>query len=294
MKMHEDELDIDGDLVRRLLDAQFPEMADLPISAVESTGTVNAIYRLGDRLCVRLPRVDGWAQALMNECEWLPQLTRRLSLRVPEPIAKGEPAGSYPFPWAIYDWIDGQPYADELVADEAEAAADLARFVTELRDVDVPVGAPPGGREPLRELDAVTRAAIRSARGVIDGDAALAAWDAALQAPAWEGAPVWIHSDLLRPNLLVRDGRLCAVIDFGGIGVGDPAADVIAAWSVFGSPGRAHFRAALGVDGGTWNRARGFALHQAAVIIPYYRVTNPGFVALAQRTVEQVLLDIEP
>ena len=175
-----------------------------------------------------------------------------------------------------------------------EAAADLARFVTELRDVDVPVGAPPGGREPLRELDAVTRAAIRSARGVIDGDAALAAWDAALQAPTWEGAPLWIHSDLLRPNLLVRDGRLCAVIDFGGIGVGDPAADVIAAWSVFGSPGRAHFRAALGVDGGTWNRARGFALHQAAVIIPYYRVTNPGFVALAQRTVEQVLLDIEP
>jgi aminoglycoside phosphotransferase (APT) family kinase protein len=105
---------------------------------------------------------------------------------------------------------------------------------------------------------------------------------------------VWIHSDLLRPNRLVRDGRVCAVIDFGGIGVGDPAADVIAAWSVFGTPGRAHFRAALGVDGGTWNRARGFALHQAAMIIPYYRVTNPGFVALAKRTVEQVLLDIEP
>lgn len=141
--MHEDELDIDDDLVRRLLDAQFPEMADLPISAVESTGTVNAIYRLGDRLCVRLPRVDGWAQALIDECEWLPKLAPRLSLRVPEPIAKGEPAGSYPFPWAIYGWIDGQPYADELISDEAAAAADLARFVSELRGVDVPVGAPP-------------------------------------------------------------------------------------------------------------------------------------------------------
>jgi aminoglycoside phosphotransferase (APT) family kinase protein len=216
-----------------------------------------------------------------------------LSLHVPEPIARGEPAGSYPFPWAIYGWIDGQPYADELISDEAEAAADLARFVSELRDVDVPVGAPPGGRKPLRELDAVTRAAIGSARGVIDGDAALAAWDHALQAPTWDGAPVWIHSDLLRPNVLVRDGRLCAVIDFGGIGVGDRAADVIAAWSVFGRRGRAHFRAAPGVDGGTWNRARGFALHQAAMIIPYYRATNPGFVALAKRTVEQVLLDVE-
>jgi aminoglycoside phosphotransferase (APT) family kinase protein len=242
MKMHDGELDIDGELVRRLLDAQFPKMADLPISAVESTGTVNAIYRLGDRLCVRLPRVDA--------------------------------------------------YADDL-ADEQEAAADLARFVTELRETDVPLGAPPGGRKPLRDLDAMTRAAIGSARGVIDGDAALAAWDRALQAPAWDGAPVWIHSDLLRPNVLVRDGRLCAVIDFGGIGVGDRAADVIAAWSVFGRRGRAHFRAALGVDGGTWNRARGFALHQAAMIIPYYRATNPGFVALAKRTVEQVLLDVE-
>jgi aminoglycoside phosphotransferase (APT) family kinase protein len=114
VRMHDGELDIDGDLVRRLLDAQFPEMADLPISAAESTGTVNAIYRLGDRLCIRLPRVDEWAQDLLREWEWLPRLAGRLSLVVPKPVAKGEPAGSYPFPWAIYGWIDGQPYADEL------------------------------------------------------------------------------------------------------------------------------------------------------------------------------------
>jgi aminoglycoside phosphotransferase (APT) family kinase protein len=217
MKMHDGELDIEGELVRRLLDAQFPEMAEPPITAVESTGTVNAIYRLGDRLCVRLPRVEAWAQDLMKEWEWLPKLARCLSLLVPEPVAKGEPAGSYAFPWAIYGWIDGQPYSDELVADELEAAADLARFVTELREVDVPLEAPPGGRKPLRELDAVTRAALASARGVIDGDAALTAWDRALQAPACDDAPVWIHTDLLRPNVLVRDGRLCAVIDFGGL-----------------------------------------------------------------------------
>ena len=195
-----------------------------------------------------------------------------------------------PFSWAIYRWIDGQPYADELVDDERQAAGDLAQFVVELRRVAA-IGAPRGGRRPLRELDAVTRAAIASARGVIDSDAATAAWEHALQAPAWSGTPVWIHSDLLRPNLLVHDGRLCAVIDFGGAGVGDPAADVIAAWSVFSQSGRGVFRTALEVDDGTWDRARGLALHQAALIIPYYRETNPGFVAPAKRTVEEILAD---
>ena len=148
-------------------------------------------------------------------------------------------------------------------------------------------------RKPLRELDAVTRAAIESARNVIDSDAATAAWECALEAPAWDGTPVWIHTDLLRPNLLVDGGRLCAVIDFGGVGVGDPAADVIAAWSVFSNSGRWTFRGALDVDDGMWNRARGFVLHQAAMIIPYYPETNPGLVALAKRTVEEVLADQE-
>jgi aminoglycoside phosphotransferase (APT) family kinase protein len=200
--------------------------------------------------------------------------------------------GLVPFSWAIYGWIDGQPYADRLVDDERRAAEDLARFVVDLRRID-PIGAPRGGRRPLRELDAVTREVIESARGVIDGNAAVAAWERALRAPAWAGSPVWIHSDLLRPNVLVRDGRVCAVIDFGGVGVGDPAADVIAAWSVFGRAGRGVYRAALEVDDGTWERARGFALHQAALIVPYYGETNPGFVASARRTIEEVLADLD-
>jgi len=267
-------------------------LSDLPISAVPSTGTVNAIYRIGDHLCARLPRVQEWAQDLDNELRWLPQLAPRLSLRVPEPVGKGHPASSYPFSWAIYGWIDGQPYADELVDDERQAARDLAQFVVGLRRIDPVVGAPRGGRKPLRELDSVTRGAIESARGVIDSDGATDAWQRALEAPAWQGAPVWIHADLLRPNVLVHGGRLCAVIDFGGVGIGDPAADVIAAWSVFSQTGRGVFRGALDVDDGTWNRARGFALLQAAMIIPYYTETNPGFVALAKRTIEEVLADI--
>jgi aminoglycoside phosphotransferase (APT) family kinase protein len=291
MKMHDGEVGIDAGLVRRLVDGQFPRLASLPVSAVQSTGTVNAIYRLGDHLCARLPRVQEYAGDLEDELRWLPWLAPQLSLRVPEPVATGRPAGGYPFPWAIYRWIDGQPYADELVEDERQAAIDLARFVAELRATD-PAGAPRAGRRPLRELDDATRTAIDSSRSVIDGDAVAAAWERALEAPVWEGAPVWIHTDLLRPNLLADGGRLSAVIDFGGAGIGDPAADVIAAWSVFGPAGRESFRAVLDVDDGIWNRARGFALHQAAMIIPYYPETNPGFVALAKRTVDEVLADI--
>ncbi|HEX2741321.1 MAG TPA: aminoglycoside phosphotransferase family protein, partial [Rubrobacter sp.] len=259
----------------------------------QSTGTVNAIYRLGDHLCVRLPRVQRWAQDLEKEWHWLPKLAPSLPLRVPEQVGKGHPVSSYPFSWAIYGWIEGQPYSDELVDDEHQAARDLAHFVAELRRIDPVIGAPRGGRSPLRDLDAVTREAIESARGVIDGDAATAAWERALEAPAWKGIPTWIHTDLLRPNVLVHGGRLCAVIDFGGIGVGDPAADVIAAWSVFSHTGRGTFRGALDVDDGAWERARGFALHQAAMIIPYYGETNPGFVSLAKRTVEEILADID-
>jgi aminoglycoside phosphotransferase (APT) family kinase protein len=290
-KMHADEVDIDAQLVGQLVAEQFPRWADLSISVVRSTGTVNAIYRLGDQLCVRLPRLASWAGTLDKERHWLPKLAPHLSLRVPEPVAEGHPGGSYPFSWAIYRWIDGQVYVDELVDDEHQAAMDLAQFITELRHIDPVVGAPRGGRMPLGELDTLTRSRIESASDVIDADAAIAAWEYALTASAWDGPPVWIHADLLRSNVLVNEGRLAAVIDFGSAGMGDPAADVIAAWSIFSAAGRGTFRRALDVDDSTWSRARGFALHQAAMAIPYYLETNPGFVALAKRTLEEILSD---
>ena len=298
MKMHDGEIDLDADMVGRLVAGQFPELADLPVSAFPSTGTVNAIYRLGERLCVRLPRVEAWSRALEREWRWLPALAPFLSMRVPEPAGMGEPTSDYPYSWAIYRWIDGQPYSAELIDDERQAADDLAGFVAGLREVPLTADAPLAGRKPLSELDASTRAAIERARAVIDSDAVLSAWELALQAPPWAGTPsphglpVWIHTDLLPPNLLVRDGRLAGVIDFGGVGVGDPAADLIAAWSVFGPSGRERFREALDVDDGMWHRARGYALHQAALIIPYYAVTNPGFVAMAKRTIAEVLRSV--
>jgi aminoglycoside phosphotransferase (APT) family kinase protein len=295
VKLHADEAGTDAALVGRLLAEQFPDLAGLPVRAFRSTGTVNAIYRIGDELYARLPRLAKYEGDLHRERDWLPRLAPALPLRVPEPVAFGRPGEGYPFEWGIFRWLEGAPYAGAaagadgvaagagVVADERAAAEDLARFVRDLRAIPVPAGAPRGGRRPLRELDAITRDALAG------DDAALAAWERALETPPFTGTPVWIHCDLLRPNLLVSGGRLSAVIDFGGIGAGDPAADVIAAWAVFDAPGREAFRAALGVDDDTWARARGFALHQAALIVPYYAETNPAFSALARRTIAQVL-----
>lgn len=289
-RMHDDELTIDADLVRRLLAEQVPSLTGLPIRRVASAGTVNALFRIGDHHVARLPLSPRWSDEVVQELQWLPRLAPHLTLDVPTPIADGRPTDAFPHRWCVHSWLDGDPYDDALIDDERNAARDLARFVRELRVLD-PTGAGPAGRRPLRELDGSTRDSLAAAHDLLDADAALAAWDRALAAPAWDGERVWIHADLLRPNLLVRDGRLAAVIDWGAAGAGDPATDVIAAWSVFGPTGRAAFREALDVDDGTWERARGIALHQAAGIVSYYRVTNPPFARLALRTIEQVVTD---
>lgn len=291
VKMHAGEIPIDIALVKRLLTGQFPHLAEQPVTVVRSTGTVNAIFRLGDEFCVRLPRLKKWADGLENEWTWLPKLAHHISFDIPKPLARGKPAHGYPCPWAVYHWIEGAPYQDDLITDERQFAYDLVNFILELRSVDK-LGAPPGGRRPLLELDAQTRSAIGSSRSVIEVEAVLAAWAHSLEAPPWNGDPVWLHGDLLKSNLLVQAGRLCAVIDIGGVGIGDPAADVVPAWSVFNPVGRAIFRQALGVDDATWSRAQGYALHQALMIIPYYTETNPEFVSMAKRTVDQILADI--
>jgi aminoglycoside phosphotransferase (APT) family kinase protein len=289
--MHEGEVDIEVELVHQLLRAQFPQWAELPLARVQSTGTVNAIYRLGEDMCVRLPRVKLWAGDLEKELRWLPTLAPHLPLAVPEPVATGRPDAGYPFVWAIYRWVEGETFARDRGGDEHQAAVDLAQFVARLRGLD-PAGAPRSRRDrSMHAQDAETRTAIEQLRGVIDADAVIAAWKTALAAPAWEGRAVWTHGDLLPPNLLGDRGRLLAVIDFGSMGVGDPAIDVIPAWSVFGAGGRRAFRASLGVDDATWARGRGFALHQALLIIPYYPATNPAFVTMATRTVDEVLAD---
>lgn len=291
-RLHKGEVPTDAELVRRLVASQFPHFGDLEVVAFPSTGTVNAIYRLGDDLYVRLPRHRRWVDDLQKELRWLTVLGPQLPFATPEPVAAGDPGCGFPFRWAIYRWLPGDVYTRERIDDETEAAADMASFVSTLRRIEVSDG-PPSGRLPLRQLDESTRWALASMSNEIDVVAATAAWDRSLQGAGWEGTPVWRHCDLLPTNLLVRKGRVYAVLDFGGVGVGDPAADVIVAWTMFGESGRLRFREELDVDDETWNRARGYALHQALLIIPYYRDTNPAFVATAKETVREVLRDLE-
>lgn len=289
--MHADEIDTDVELVRRLLAGQFPHWADLAIEPVVSYGTDHDIYRLGDELAARLPRI-GWAtEQAAKEREWLPKLAPHLPLAVPVQLAMGEPAEGYPFAWSVYEWLPGEN-ANCTIEDLEQAAVDLAAFVQALRGVDA-TGAWPRARgargAPLAELDAGVRRSIAELGDRIDGAAALRSWDESLEAPEWEGDDAWVHGDLLPGNLLVVAGRLSAVIDFGGLNVGDPACDLQPAWNVFAGESRRRYRAELQVDDASWLRGRGAALAQALAALPYYWDTNPGMIRQASRALEQVL-----
>jgi len=290
--MHADELEIDEGLVRRLLEAQFPQWAGLPVEALPFGGTDNAIYRLGDELSVRLPRRRTWSSgSLDREFEWLPRLAPVLPVAVPTPVARGAPGEGYPHEWSVFDWLDGE---DATVAplDGGRAAVDLARFLRALRSFD-PAGGPSahsrGG--PLALRDEATRAAIASFGDDIDADAVTAVWEAAVAAPAWDGPPVWIHGDLDARNLLVRDGRLNGILDWSALCVGDPAGDVKVAWAALDAGTRPVFRELLGIDDATWARGRGWAVSQAVIALPYYRHTYPAIVAEARRWLAEALAD---
>jgi aminoglycoside phosphotransferase (APT) family kinase protein len=293
--MHADEVDIDSALVGRLVAAHFPEWAALPIEPVPFFGTDNALYRLGDDMVVRLPRRQRTSGTLEKERRWLPKLAPLLPLAVPVPLAEGTPAEGYPFVWSVYPWLEGENATVERVTDLSQLATDLAQFVAALQRID-PTGGPSPGEHnffrgvPLPTRDEATRAAIASLCATIDVGAVTAAWEAALQAPAWERSPVWIHGDLDARNLLVEEGRLSAVIDWGGLGVGDPACDVMVAWKVLSADTRDIFRTALSVDEATWARGRGWALSQALIALSYYTLeTNPVLVREAHRWMEAVL-----
>lgn len=284
---------VDDGLVRRLISAQFPRWARLPVERFPSGGTVNDVYRLGDAMAVRLPRRPGGAEDVAMEQRWLPRLAPLLPKAIPEVLGAGVPAQGYPWPWSVYAWREGEHPEPGALSEPVHLARDLAAFVTAMRSITLP-GAPQAHRGgPLASLDAETRAAIEALRAMpeedVDCDAALAAWEAALGTPDWDGPPVWLHGDLMPGNLLVDGGRLVAVIDFGCTGVGDPACDLFPAWNLLPAEGRRAFREALGVDGATWNRGRGRTLSQALIALPDHRATNPAMARNARHVIRTVL-----
>ncbi|WP_375426041.1 aminoglycoside phosphotransferase family protein [uncultured Friedmanniella sp.] len=263
--------EIDAALVRRLIASQFPQWASLEVSAASVGGWDNRTYRLGDELSVRLPSGDWYALEVAKEQEWLPRLAPLLPLPIPTPVARGVPGEGYPYEWSVNRWITGEPATTANVADLGAFAADLAGFLVALRGVDAVGGPAPGPHNwfrggPLTVYADETERALETLAGQVDVAACRQVWEHAL-ASAWPADPVWFHGDVATGNLLVREGRLAAVIDFGTSGVGDPACDVVVAWTLLDGRARPAFRQALGLDAATWSRGRGWALWKALITL---------------------------
>ncbi len=291
--MHADQVDVDEELVGRLLAEQFPDLAGRPLAPVAEQGTDHVLYRLGTERVVRLP-VIAWADGqAAREAEWLPRLAPHLPVQVSVPRALGRPGLGYPFRWSVNRWLPGRRLDPASVV-TVELARDLAGFVRALRSCDTTGAGRPSSRGlPLSEpeRDAETRTALAVIGDLVDATAALAVWEEGQAAPPWEGPPTWFHGDLTAGNLLVQDGRLSGVIDWGPCGVGDPAVELHAAYQLFEPDTRQIFRRALDDDGTMWARARAWAVSMAAMEISYYRHTREEFVSRSIRAIEQVLAD---
>jgi len=289
--MHPNEVHTDASLVERLVMSQFPQWSGLPVARVSSAGTDNALYRLGDDLVVRMPRID-WATAeLPSRSEWLGVLAPHLPVTVPVPLAVGDPQFGYPWRWSIYPWLAGtNPEVGQLDNPE-QLGADLASFIAALQAID-PSGGPAANYRGglLRDRDEPTRKALVELGERVDQSAVLGAWDEALALPGSQEEPVWLHGDLSPGNLLLVDGRLSAVIDFTP-GVGLPDCELIVAWNLLPEAGRAVLRSELGIADDAWARGKGWALTIALLQLPYYWDTNPALADNARHVIDQVLGD---
>ncbi|MFI8215858.1 aminoglycoside phosphotransferase family protein [Streptomyces sp. NPDC085932] len=286
---------IDEVLVRHLADTQFPQWAELVLEPVEPTGSDHVIYRLGEQPAARLPCHAGAIGQARKEYEWLPRLAPHLPLAVPVPMAVGEPDFGYPWPWAVSRWLKGEVATVDALGDSYEAAIELAGFLVALQRFtreNTPAGNT-GGRlagRPLSDRDRATRIAIAEVNGAFDATAMTDLWDEALSAPGWDRSPVWFHGDFHTGNLLTSDGRLSAVIDFGELGTGDPARDLMIAFTLMSPTSRAAFRDALGVDDATWLRGRGWALATGLKAYTTYAAVDPRVAAQTSRQITQALI----
>lgn len=266
-----DPQDIDAALVGRLVASQFPRWAAEPVRPVGKPGVDNATFRLGETMMVRLPRFERWVGQVAREQRWLPRLAPHLPLPIPEPLAQGEPGEGYPYPWSVYAWLPGERADLAELTDLGQAAVDLAGFLAALWTADATGGPPPEWSNGFRGCDLADRrdspvvrsrmdARIGALDGVLDTAPIHALWESALSTPVWPREPVWVHGDPAPGNLLAAGGRLSAVIDFGTLAVGDPAVDLIAAWTLLDPASRTVFRDELDIDDDTWIRGRAWAL----------------------------------
>ena len=281
-------------LVQQLVATQFPQWAALPVQAAEPQGWDNRTFRLGTELSARLPSAQGYVAQVEKEHRWLPLLADSLSWPVPVPVALGQPGYGYPFPWSVYGWLAGQPAGTADLPDLCAFAADVARFLRDLQAVDSGDGPPAGAHSsyrggPLVTYDEDTQECLTELDGWIDTEGARAVWNAALAAHE-EVRPVWFHGDMAVNNLLVHEGRLVGVIDFGCCGVGDPACDLVLAWTLFSGESRTVFRAGLAADTRLWARARGWALWKALLQLREFRAAG-GEVTAARRVLLEILED---
>ncbi|MFA7262980.1 MAG: aminoglycoside phosphotransferase family protein [Caulobacter sp.] len=289
-------VEIDVALVKRLLAEQVPEWADLPLAPVASAGTDNALFRLGGDRVVRLPRVNWAAGQATKEHAWLPRLAPALPMALPVPLFLGVPGEGYPWNWTVCRWLEGRDGVAAAITDQTHAATTLAGLIRALQGIDTTDG-PLSGRinnyrgVALARLDTVVREALSKLTGEIDVAAAATVWEVALAAPVWDRPGVWLHGDLHPGNLLVAEGRLSAVIDFGLLAVGDPACDLMVAWSVLDHGSRPLFRAGLTIDNATWTRGRGWALYVSSIALAHYLTSDPTLAAISRRTLGQVLAD---
>lgn len=290
--LHDGEFHIDDDLVRGLIADQLPAWSGLELRRIETSGTVNVIYRLGTDKLVRLPRLDAFSNGPLREARWLPEFASRVPLQIPEHLVLGTPTEAYASAWSVLSWIPGDNATPASLSDLNRTAEQLGEFVLALRKVGTE-GAPDGSYcgHGLAGRDADARRAIGQLPDGFDRSALIEVWESCLAAPVWNGEPTWFHSDLHSGNLLARDGDLVAVIDFEGCSVGDPSSDLIAAWWLFAEPSRITFRETVNPDEASWRRGKGWALYMAVAAIPYYGVTNPGFTDMARHAIDEILSD---
>lgn len=293
--IHNKKLVINNALVSHLVATQFPQWKELLIQPVARSGWDNRTFHLGNEMLVRMPSDADYALQVEKEQKWLPILARQLSLPIPTPIALGKPAAEYPWHWSVYRWIEGEAVASAPINNLKDFAIDLAQFLVALEQIDSTDGPLAGPHSfhrggSLLTYDAETRQALEVLKGTIDVNTATEVWEKALET-RWHRSPIWVHGDISVGNLLVKNGQLNAVIDFGQLAVGDPACDLAIAWTLFKNESREAFRSAINLDTDTWARGRAWTLWKGLICAANLANSNAVEAKQALSIIGEVLLD---